>query len=640
MPKKSFSFLKTCALVLCLLALAFCALPHPKTLSVQADSGYVMSIDRYDVDIVVHQDRSVSFDERIVMTPNRAGRIFTRSLPLEGDAYSNLSVSCESVFQGETFSYDVVTDEYGEFLHIECDLPSKAGETRVYRFQYDMRIGADDVENGMILDVIGYGWGVPLNDVTVNLQFPSRLKSNNFTIYSGRYGSNGNNAGVAYSLSQDGKTLRLEADRLDVVYNSEYGERMAEGISLQFALEEGALDGYGKAMLFTENTGVICIFGVLACGLAVVALLLTKKKREIVPIVNVSAPDGCDPMRMGKILDGNVDKEDITSMIYYFAHKGYLFINLEDKEHPKLIRKVVELPLDVPIYQRTLFKGLFKSGEVVSVDDLSCKFYEYADKAVKQVPAEKMYENRSVFGLVAGGVLGVLYALCLLLYIGIAELGGYIYFFGAVFALPAFAVVVISFIKENYRYKWKAKTRLGATVLEIVICALAVLLFTVFFAKHLTTVYQRVLIGIFAVLPPLITSSALSRTEKYCEKLGDILGFKEFIVVTEEDKIKFMLEQDPTLYFKVLPYAQVLGVTDEWTDKFKNILIPEPAWCVGCAPDLFDYLILRHSIRVLTRGMMVRPQPKQGSFTGRSGGGGHFGGFGGGGHGGGGGGWR
>ena len=135
-------------------------------------------------------------------------------------------------------------------------------------------------------------------------------------------------------------------------------------------------------------------------------------------------------------------------------------------------------------------------------------------------------------------------------------------------------------------------------------------------------------------------SSALSRTEKYCEKLGDILGFKEFIVVTEEDKIKFMLEQDPTLYFKVLPYAQVLGVTDEWTDKFKNILIPEPAWCVGCAPDLFDYLILRHSIRVLTRGMMVRPQPKQGSFTGRSGGGGHFGGFGGGGHGGGGGGWR
>ena len=251
-----------------------------------------------------------------------------------------------------------------------------------------------------------------------------------------------------------------------------------------------------------------------------------------------------------------------------------------------------------------------------------------------------MYENRSVFGLVAGGVLGVLYALCLLLYIGIAELGGYIYFFGAVFALPAFAVVVISFIKENYRYKWKAKTRLGATVLEIVICALAVLLFTIFFAKHLTTVYQRVLIGIFAVLPPLITSSALSRTEKYCEKLGDILGFKEFIVVTEEDKIKFMLEQDPTLYFKVLPYAQVLGVTDEWTDKFKNILIPEPAWCVGCAPDLFDYLILRHSIRVLTRGMMVRPQPRQGSFTGRSGGGGHFGGFGGGGHGGGGGGWR
>ena len=45
-------------------------------------------------------------------------------------------------------------------------------------------------------------------------------------------------------------------------------------------------------------------------------------------------------------------------------------------------------------------------------------------------------------------------------------------------------------------------------------------------------------------------------------------------------------------------------------------------------------------MRTATIVMMTRPEPKGGSFVGRSGGGGHFGGFGGGGFGGGGGGAR
>ena len=60
--------------------------------------------------------------------------------------------------------------------------------------------------------------------------------------------------------------------------------------------------------------------------------------------------------------------------------------------------------------------------------------------------------------------------------------------------------------------------------------------------------------------------------------LGEILGFKEFITVTEEDKIKFMLEDNPELFYDILPYAQVLGVTKEWEDKFKNILLQPPSW--------------------------------------------------------------
>ena len=90
----------------------------------------------------------------------------------------------------------------------------------------------------------------------------------------------------------------------------------------------------------------------------------------------------------------------------------------------------------------------------------------------------------------------------------------------------------------------------------------------------------------------------------------------------------------------MLPYAQVLGVTNEWEKKFEKITLAPPDWCVGSHMTFFDYLIIN---RCMTRAMvtaLARPESKGGSFIGRSGGGGGFGGFGGGGFGGGGGGAR
>jgi len=107
---------------------------------------------------------------------------------------------------------------------------------------------------------------------------------------------------------------------------------------------------------------------------------------------------------------------------------------------------------------------------------------------------------------------------------------------------------------------------------------------------------------------------------------------------TEEDKIKFMLEENPELYYHILPYAQVLGVSDEWEKKFAKLLMQPPTWCVSTRMTVFDYMILNRCMRRATLSMLMRPQKKP--TVGRSGGGGSFGGFGGGGRGGGGGGMR
>lgn len=637
-------------------ALGACLLPWTGTgESVSASAaGYGYEIEQYAVEYTVRADRQIEVKERVtVQFYDDDLTMVYHALPLEGDRYYDMQASCAG---NNDFSFYVADNpDVDGFLDINCvgGVRESVAQKKpwTYDISYKMEIGAEDIENGMLLDVVGFGSAVPLNDVSVVMRFPAPATVGIGDIFIGGYGATANE--VDFNLSEDKKTLTLQKERLDLAYNDTFGERMAEGITVRFTLGEGVLESYTKTRLFTDGMWKIVLGGVIVVALAVLLLVLTKKKRDLITVVNIKAPDDMDPMQMGKLLDGTVDTEDITSMLYYFAYKGELSIDLTDEDDPVLIKKVDALPAGTPAYQKTLFNGLFKNATLtktagktpfdedtytvsVKVSDLKEKFYESADKAKMQVRSPKMYEKKSVFGYIAGGLLCTLYAFALSFIMGLRVGGDYTYFLGIVFFVPAAIILLLGWVKENYRYKWKKSAFLGASIAQGAIAVLFTLIFCFLFGEHVMTEYEKLAISLFAFAALFATSTSLSRTERYVATLGDILGFKEFIVVTEEDKIKFMLQDNPELYYKILPYAQVLGVTDEWTDKFKNITLEPPAWCTGARMDFFDYWLLN---RCMTRAMVVamsRPRNNGGSFVGRSGGGGSFGGFGGGGHGGGG----
>ena len=119
--------------------------------------------------------------------------------------------------------------------------------------------------------------------------------------------------------------------------------------------------------------------------------------------------------------------------------------------------------------------------------------------------------------------------------------------------------------------------------------------------------------------------------------LGHILGFRNFILYTEKDKIAVMLEENPELYYHILPYAQVLGVTDEWTDKFDGLDVGSPEY-VACGANIAFNAVLWHSFyRSLNSSMSSAMVSRPSSSGGGRMSGGFGGGFGGGGFGGGGG---
>lgn len=114
-------------------------------------------------------------------------------------------------------------------------------------------------------------------------------------------------------------------------------------------------------------------------------------------------------------------------------------------------------------------------------------------------------------------------------------------------------------------------------------------------------------------------------------------GFQRFLALVEKDRIATMVQSDPTIFGRLLPYAMVLGVADRWADAFADLLKEPPDWFVpyGSRSHPFSTIYFWHAfgngMTTMSRTLAAPPptQSRGGFFSG--GGGGGSSGFGGGG---------
>ena len=153
-----------------------------------------------------------------------------------------------------------------------------------------------------------------------------------------------------------------------------------------------------------------------------------------------------------------------------------------------------------------------------------------------------------------------------------------------------------------------------------------------------------VLIGLFGA--PLIISGLMimgfgrampKKTRDGVRAYEHAQGFREYLDKAEKYRIQW--QEKERIFEQFLPYAMVYGVTDHWTEAFKNIDLPPPDWYQGPAgaqmAGQFNAVNFVSAISGLESGLQravsSRPQKSSGGsgFSGGSSGGG-FGGGGGG----------
>ena len=589
-------------------------------------TNYRTYVENYKVDLEVSTDRVINVTEIItVYYYGNAG--FFRDIPVNaGEQIRDIQVS-RYLPDRDTYTnvyYDVFTEDF-DFITVEFDdNNTKYNETRTYLFTYTYILtkATDEGDNIIAFNPFGLGMEKDIYDAEITVKLPSSYTGGK--CFFGKAGSENN-----YSFTE----LREN----DCVYLTAFIPYIAphNGVSFYFEFEDGVLTTH------FDFTPYWFVLGGVAILLLIVAVKLAFfNKLKIIPVVNFEAPEKMDPLIMGKLIDNKVNSEDITSMIFYWADKGYIKINIQDKNDPVLIRIRQHLPADAPVYEVKLYNELFSRGDTVKTGDLKYRFYTTVDKVTKMVNsrAKGLYNSVSIGVSILFAILGALLMGATPLALAMTQVSSrYIIIAPFISFVPLLFVYAITETIKYNTLKYNRNKKLLFALAIVGVCALFTVFYVLFVPSSILGTVAK--IALCVVGCAIVVSSVLiiSRTKDYTQKLNDIVGFKNFITLTEKDRLEKMLETNPQFYYHVLPYAQVLGVSDKWEEKFKDLTVEPPQWATSSSLNTiveFHFLnsLIRQSASKMSSSMISRPSSSSSGGFGGFGGGGHVGG----GHGGGG----
>ena len=545
------------------------------------------TIRHYGINVIVNKDASLNITETldIHFTEPRHGiiRRIQYKYPIEKipagieQAERQMSANGFTRIFIENVSvphHKVAVSKSGDYEEIKIGSKDKlVNGDQHYEIKYQVLNAINFFSNHSELyyDLIGHEWATTIDSVDFSVQLPEALSSSPYYfVATGTYGSKENKTKVQWHQNKilSGHTVGIL--------------NPYEGLTVGISFPENYLI---KPDYTFRGIGWL----ILPVLVFIMMYFIWKKwgrDEEVTIQTEYYPPENVSPSVSGYVIDNRLNRRDLTALVPYWGAGGYLRVNeieksallglIKNKDYEFI--KLKELPGTALQFEKTLFNGIFETGDTVKLSDLKNVLYKTMEKAKSQLESEI---NIEAYYVMYSRSMG-----CVFPFIGV--LAGAIGFFALV-------------------DDWQQKLWLG---IAFIASGIIMILFGLFMTKKTkkgTLLYQK------------------------------LLGFKEFIKSVEKDRLQEFLKQDENYFDKVLPYAIVFDMADKWKDKLKGLEVPPPQWYSGYyAGNNFNTLMfmnsLDHSMNQMTQNFYSSPH-SSGSSGGSFGGGGGFsgGGFGGGG---------
>src|SRR3989338_3087274 len=559
-------------------------------------------INDFNATITIQKDGSVFVTENIIYDfgSNQKHGIF-RDIPLTAINGPRLNINVSGVS-------DAIRNEFGQSYQYTTSITNnvlriKIGDPNVFvtgiknyiiSYQVDNAIRTFNDRDELYWNVTGNQWPVAIQNARALVILPdSSIPNVRMDCFTGPQG------GIQKNCTFN------QVDSSVVRYSTTQSLNVNEGLTLVLGIPLGYIQNtyvppqqtYSSSNTSTSSSNFL--FGIFL-GLFIIFIFVlvslfawrakTAKPKPVIPselkgqpvVPEYNPPDNLPPIEIGALLDSRVDITDISSVIMDLAVRGYLKIRYTvqeirfwpDKKDFELIKLKDGADLVHPA-DKIIFKLLFKSGGRVKLSDLKEQKTTFQSDIKKiQEDTEQHLRDEGYFDRTTKDKS--------------KKLKTYLFMATAILFIGTFLLTISP--------SWFG------------------LIFIASFAGF---------VGAVIAIPVMLMRLANKLTPQGIATLGKILGFKEFLQLTDKDKLRLLNapELQPEMFERFLPYAMVLGVEDKWAQKFEGIYETIPNWYEDPTAASFNSYVLARNLALFNSSFnQVFSIPSSSSSSGFGGG--------------------
>ena len=454
--------------------------------------------------------------------------------------------------------------------------------------KYNTKEGIDE----FYFNIVGDKINTSIGSVEYKIEFPKKYNKENIYLYSGRdeYKIHGEETvneeqGIVTEVLSD-TVIAGRIDKLILPFRA---------VTLRIKL------GKDYFILRNNYTDILAKIGTAVAVMTFIYTLIILYKygrdKKLSDIITFKLPKELDVSNTYylKYKTTTDYRKIVPALIIEFANEGYIEIgDGADRQEKGIFAKKPKDRFDIVKikeyngnqYRKKIFDALFSKGDVITEKNIKKVGQNIVTAVTEGVEImqnskfdKEVYDQSGLKHV--WKILGMTIIPLIILFLGAVSFLGSI---GLTFKIISTIAILVSIFMSVMCLKQTSRT---TTVIGVVIQLIIIIIMLVYagveakFISGLGSGIYYIVSAILLSLQVLISFWMEKKTQKGMMYEAQVNGFVKYIKTAREEELKEMVIEHSTMFFDILPYTYIFGISKLWINKFSNIEIEKPEWYTG-----------------------------------------------------------
>lgn len=454
--------------------------------------------------------------------------------------------------------------------------------------KYNTKDGIDE----FYFNIVGDKINTTIGSVEYKIEFPKKYNKEDIYLYSGR---------DEYKINGEETLNKEKGIGIDILSDTVIAGRIDKLILPFRAVTLRIKLGKDYFILRNNYTDILAKIGTAVAVMTFIYTLIILYKygrdKKLSDIITFKLPKELDVSNTYylKYKTTTDYRKIVPALIIEFANEGYIEIgDGADRQEKGIFAKKPKDRFDIVKikdyngnqYRKKIFDALFSKGDVITEKNIKKVGQNIVTAVTEGVEImqnskfdKEVYDQSGLKHV--WKILGMTIIPLIILFLGAVSFVGSI---GLTFKIISTIAILASIFMSVMCLKQTSRTTTVVGVVVQLVIIIIMLVYAGVEAKFISgsgSGIYYIVSAILLSLQVLISFWMEKKTQKGMMYEAQVNGFAKYIKTAREEELKEMVIEHPTMFFDILPYTYIFGISKLWINKFSNIEIEKPEWYTG-----------------------------------------------------------